>query len=225
MAMNRVFTGEELEEVGRRTVDLLTEAIEAGDVERAKKLAKRMYREFALMHDLYRDWTAGFKDYMYRNYGKDALYQVLRKAAGSTGRPSANVEKLDFRRQVRGLARVLPGDLEAMKVEEDDEKVWMQMQPCGSGQRLLEDGGYGPARNLAMIQKPHPMTWGLADFRIYCTHCPVLAILSIERLGFPAIVATPGEKVASGSCKCCIYKDPKDIPGEVYIMLGQQKPR
>ena len=52
---NRVFTQEELEEMGKRTIDLLTEAIEAGDKERAKKLAGRMYREFSAMHDLYVD--------------------------------------------------------------------------------------------------------------------------------------------------------------------------
>jgi hypothetical protein len=225
MAVSRVFTKEELEEMGRRTVDLLTEAIEEGDEKRAKELAKRMYREFAFMHDLYRDWAAGFMDYIYRNYGEDALYQALRKVAGSPGRPSANTDKQDFRRQVQGLAHVLRGHLEAMKVEEDDEKVCMQMQPCGSGQRLFEEGSYDPPRNLTMIQKPHPMTWGLTDFPIYCTHCPVLVILSIEQLGYPAVVAVPGEKVASGSCKYCIYKDPKDIPEELYIMLGKQKPK
>lgn len=223
--MNRVFAKEELEEMGRRTVDLLTEAIEAGDEKRAKELARRMYREFAFMHDLYRDWAAGFMDYIHRNYGEDALYQALRKVAGAPGGPKANAEKVDFRRQVQGLAHVLRGHLETMKVEEDDEKVCIQMQPCGSGQRLLQDGGYGPPRNLAIIQKPHPMTWGLTDFPIYCTHCPVLEILSIEQLGYPAVVAIPDEKVASGSCKYCIYKNPNDIPEEVYTMVGKQKPK
>jgi len=223
--MNRVFTKEELEEMGRRTVDLLTEAIEAGDDKRAMEMAKRMYREFAFMHDLYRDWAAGFMDYIYRNCGEEALYQALKKVAGAPGRPSAKAQKMDFRRRVQGLAHVLRCHLENVKVEEDDEKVCMQMQPCGSGQRLLEEGGYEPPRNLSMVQKPHPMTWGLTDFPIYCTHCPVLVILSIEQQGFPAIVVTPGEKVASGSCKYCIYKNPQDIPEEVYIKLGKQKPK
>jgi len=106
---NRVFTQEELEEMGKRTIDLLTEAIEAGDKERAKKLAGRMYREFSAMHDLYVDWTAGFMDYIYTNYGEDVLYQALRKVIGASTGPMVDVKKVDFRRRVRGLASVLQG--------------------------------------------------------------------------------------------------------------------
>jgi len=225
MIMNRVFTHEELEEMGRRTVDLLTEAIEAGDKERAKKLASRMYREFSSMHDLYVDWTAGFMDYIYTNYGEDALYQALRKVIGAFVGPMVDVKKVDFRRRVQGLASVLRAHLEAMKVEEDDEKVCITMEPCGSGQRLVQRGAYKPPRNLAMIQEPHPMTWGMSDFPIYCTHSPVLEILSIEQLGYPANVTIPPEKMAGGSCRYCIYKNVEDIPEEVYTRVGKQKPR
>ena len=42
----RVFTDKELEEMGKRTLDLLLEAIDSGDKERARNLAQRMYKEF-----------------------------------------------------------------------------------------------------------------------------------------------------------------------------------
>ena len=223
--MNRVFTQEELEEMGKRTVDLLTEAIEAGDKERAKKLASQMYREFSFMHDLYVDWTAGFMDYIYTNYGEDALYQALRKVIGASIGPMVDVRKVDFRRRVQGLASVLRGHLEAMKVEEDDEKVCITMEPCGSGQRLVQRGAYGPPRNLSRIRKPHPMTWGMSDLPVYCTHSPVLEILAIEQLGYPANITFPSQKIAEGPCRYCTYKNLEDIPEEVYTRVGKSKPR
>lgn len=223
--MNRVFTDQELEEMGTRTVELLAKAVEVGDKEQAKQLASRMCREFSFMHDLYVDWIAGLMDYIYANYGEDALYQALRKVIGAAREPRVDREKVDFRRRVQGLARLLRGHLEAMKVEEDDEKVCIKMEPCGSGQRLMQRGGYEPPRNLTLIQKPHPMTWGLTDFPIYCAHAPVLEILSIEWLGYPGLVAFPAEKVGRESCMFCIYKRIEDIPEEVYTRVGKQKPR
>src|SRR5512137_3077056 len=101
---NRVFTETELTDMGRRTLDLLTEAIEAGEKERAKKLANRMYRESSVIHDLYRDWLAEMMDYVYRNQGEDELYRALRKTIGASLGPMANMEKVDFRRRVEMLA-------------------------------------------------------------------------------------------------------------------------
>jgi hypothetical protein len=225
MIMNRVFTQEELEEMGQRTVDLLTEAIEAGDKERAKKLAKRMYSEFSIMHDVYVDFTAGLMDYIYANYGEDALYQALRKVFGEMPGPLIDAKKVDFRRRVQTAALGLRGHLQPMKVEEDDEKVCVTFESCGSGQRLVQREAYGPPRNLTRIQKPHAMTWGMSDFPVYCTHCPVLEILSIEQFGYPVNVAFPAEKVAEEYCKYCMYKNVEDIPEEVYTRVGKQKPK
>ena len=61
---NRVFTDEELKEMGALTLDLLNHAIEAGDKEEAKRLAKHMYRESLQMHDMYVDWVAGLMDHI-----------------------------------------------------------------------------------------------------------------------------------------------------------------
>jgi hypothetical protein len=229
--MNRIFSDEELKDMSARTADLLTEAIEAGDKERAKRLASRMYREFSFMHDLYVDWSGKFMDHIYTNYGEEALYQALRQVTTPTTRQltddmTKNVMNPDFRLRVEGLAGILRGHLQPIKVNEDDEKVCITMEPCGSGQRLIESGAYEPPCNLTMIQKPHPMTWGMTDFPIYCTHEPVLDILSIEGLGYPSVVVLPPEKVARReSCKFCLYKNVEDIPEEVYTRVGKQKPR
>ena len=230
---NRVFPEEELREMGTATLTLLTEAIEQGDKNKAKSLAKRMSQEFEFMHDLYVDWTAALMDCIYNDQGANALYHALRKAVGTPPRPSNRAQTPDtqspdstsaFRNQVSYLASVMRGHLQPMIIEEDDEKVCMTMKPCGSGQRLMECGAYGPPRNLTMIEEPHVITWGMTNFPIYCTHAPVLEMLSIEQVGYPMTVIYPSEEVATESCRYCIYKNPDDIPDEVYERVGKQKP-
>jgi len=221
---DRIFRQEELNDMGRRTLDLLTEAIEEGQKDRARQTANRMYREFSVIHDLYTNWLADMMDYVYREEGEDGLYRALRKTIGASIGPMADMEKMDFRRRVEMLATILRGHLVALELEEDDEKVCIKMTPCGSGQRLLEAGCYEPPRSLSMISKPHAMTWGLSDFPIYCTHAPIMEILCMERLGRPAFVILPNSRVARRSCRYCIYKDPGDIPDEIYARVGRQRP-
>lgn len=229
---DRFFTDNELSELGISTLDKLTGAIESGNNNEAVNLANQMYREFEYIHDLYVDWTAAFMDYVYRENGIEALYEALRTVVGTPPRPApkcqatgkqANDPESMFRNQVCFLASVLRGHLQPLIIEEDDEKVCITMTPCGSGQRLMECGAYGPPRNLAMIPDPHPITWGMSDFPIYCTHAPMLEILSIKSIGYPGTVIYPADKVATESCRYCIYKNPESIPDEVYQRVGQKK--
>lgn len=223
---NRVFTDQELEEMGARTLDLLTEAIEVGDKEKAKSLAERMYQETLKMHDMYVDWTAGLMDWIYKNCGDDALYQAERKVFGDFTGKMPDLRQIDFRLRVLGTIHALRGHQQPLKIVEDDEKVCITMVPCGSGERLFQKGSYGPPCNLSMIDKPQIMTGGKTDLPVYCTHEPVLELLAIEQLGYPPTPCFLPEKVAreEGGCRFCIYKDFKDIPEEVWTRVGKQKP-
>ena len=78
MNQKRIFTDKELEEMGTRTLDLVLEAIEAGNKEKAKELAQRMYGEFNFLHDGYMFWVTGLQTYIYKNYGIDALEEAER---------------------------------------------------------------------------------------------------------------------------------------------------
>lgn len=225
---NRVFSNQELEEMGALTLDLLIKAIEAGDKEQAESLAKRMYQETLQMHDMYVDWTAGFMDWIYKNHGDDALLQAERKVfSDSMGMEQMpDLRDIDVRLRVLGIIHWLRGHQQPLKVVEDDEKISITMVPCGSGERLFQKGSYGPPCNLSIIQKAQPMTGGRADLPVYCTHEPVLELLAIEHLGYPPSPCFLPENVAreEGGCSFCIYKDFKDIPEEVWTRVGKQKP-
>lgn len=224
MAKNRVFTDQELKEMGARTGDAAIQAVDAGDKERAKRLIARMSKEFQWLHDIYVNWVADLMDHIYREEGEDALYQAMRRVvAGYAGPLAEAYSRADFRRQVIMAATGLRAHLEELVIEEDDEKVTIMMKPCRSGQRLVDSGAYGPPRNLARL-KAHLMTYGTPEFPVYCAHSPVQEIISIEKIGRPTFPCIPAEPIGNGLCKYLIYKDPKAIPEQIYTRVGKKKP-
>jgi hypothetical protein len=76
----RIFTDDELRNMERRTLDVLTEAIEKGDRSEATALAKRMYEEFNYLHDGYMVWVSGLLSYIYKNYGLAEVEKAEREA-------------------------------------------------------------------------------------------------------------------------------------------------
>ena len=73
MSDDRLFSDEELKTLGQRTLDLLEDALDKGENENAKKLARRMYGEFLGMHDLYRDWVTHLLTFIGERDGDDVL--------------------------------------------------------------------------------------------------------------------------------------------------------
>jgi hypothetical protein len=219
----RIFTDEELEEMGKRTLDLLLEAIDSGDKEKAKHLANRMYKEFNYLHDGYFTWVTGLQTYIYQNMGIDAVEEAERQAHTIESKiafiPSGET---DFRTRVENLLGGLRGHLQPITVAEDDEKVTITMEPCGSGERLIKKGGY--EEGLAKVKEPHRITWGMENFPLYCVHCPVMEALDIENTGDFVFCHFVSDPIAEEHCQFVFYKDPALIPGEFYTRIGKKKP-
>ena len=223
MNKKRVFTDQELKQMGRRTLDEVIEAIDAGDRKKARDLAERMYRESNSLHDSAMFWITGLLTYIYNNYGIEALEKAERLAHEINGRVTRKpAGKMDFRSRVQSLASGLHGHLQPMTIEEDDEKVCITMLPCGSGERIIQKGGYEVG--LARIKEPGPLTYGMKDFPIYCVHCPLLEMMEIENTGDFGSVHIITEPIYHGSCRFTFYKDPADIPEEFYTRIGKKKP-
>jgi hypothetical protein len=226
-AMNkkRLFTDRELNEMGTRTLDLVIAAIDAGNKEKAKDLAKRMYREFNYLHDGYMFWVTGLLTYIYKNYGIDAVEKAEREAhtteAKVVFKPS---EKTDLRSRVEHLVGGMRGHLQPIIVKEDDEKISVTMTPCGSGERIIQKGGYQPEAGLARVKEAHRITWGMKDFPIYCVHSPVMEMLDIENTGDFVAAHIVHEPLCEEHCHFTFYKNPKDIPEKLYQRIGKKKP-
>jgi hypothetical protein len=225
MSKKRIFSDKELHEMGRRTLDLVLEAIEAGDKDKAKELAQRMYSEFNHLHDGYMFWVTGLQSYIYKNYGIEAVEEAEREAHTTEAKIVFKPpEKTDFRSLVEHQVSGLRGHLQPITVEEDDEKVSITMLPCGSGERIIQKGGYDPEAGLARVKEPHRITWGMKDFPIYCVHCPVMEMLDIENTGNFRVAHFVSEPLCQESCQFVFYKDPARIPEEYYTRIGKTKP-
>lgn len=230
MNNKRVFTDKELKEMGTRTLDLVIKAIDAGEKDKAKDLANRMYSEFSHLHDGYMCWVTGLQSYIYKNYGIDAVEKAEREAhtieAGTAWKaPETAVKtpvKTDFRSRVEGMVGGLRGHLQPIVVKEDDEKVSITMKPCGSGERIVKKGWY--EAGLARVKEPHRITWGLKNFPIYCVHCPVMEMLDIENTGDFASAHIISDPLCKESCQFVLYKNPADIPDDFYTRIGKKRP-
>ena len=222
MNNKREFTDKELKEMGTRTLDLVKEAIDSGDKKKAKDLADRMYQEFNYLHDGYMVWITGLQSFIYKNFGVDALEKAEREAhtieANTVFKPP---EKTDFRSLVEFQASKMRGHLQPMLIEEDDEKVSITMQPCGSGERIIQMGGY--EAGLSRVQEPHRVTWGQKDFPMYCVHCPVGELLAFDRAGEFTVVKIVSDPIGKEGCHFTLYKDKAAIPEKYYSRIGKKK--
>ena len=225
MSTQRIFTEAELKEMGARTRDLIDDAIDKGELEKAKRLSHRMYAESLYIHDLYLDWSASLLSYIYDHFGDEVLYDALKQSCTPFWKPVCEMfeKEKDFRRKVEMFAMALRGHLQPLEFEEDDEKVCITCRPCGSGERLIREGAYGPPKNFSMVKKPQLITYGKADFPVYCTHEPILEILSMEWSGYPTIVFYCADDMRAGGCRFCFYKHLEAIPEVAYTKLGKKK--
>lgn len=235
--MTRLFSDDELEEMGRRTLDRLLDRVAAEDLPGAEAAARRMFNEFESMHRLYRRWVTATLTFIVERYGEDVLREAMQAGVDAWWTP--NLEKIvegsdDIAQAIRWFASGLRGHLVGLDVEEDDEKVTIQMTPCGSGGRLLEEGAYDGEDSFASLPPSPQLTYGLPDCPVYCAHQPLMELLAVQRYGSPFVVIEPaaycttrGERSIRGGdahCAFVIYKEPAAVPDRYFQRLGITRP-
>lgn len=227
MIEERLFTQEELEELGTRTDELILKAIDDGDTQKAKKLVHRMYGELMAMHDLEVTMVTAALSFIGRRFGDETLHEALHEVLSSwvreAARDYAKVE--DPRRRAQMFAYGLRGHGQKLRVEEDAEKFIFTMEPCGSGGKLVRDGSYGPPPGFYRVKKPQIMTYGKQNYPVYCAHCIFHEIVGIEETGVPLFILIPPDKPGTEPCRMLLFKDRKAIPEEFYERVRKQKPR
>ena len=213
MPEKRVFTDDELKSMGQRNVDAITEAIDAGDLNRAKDLVQRMHRESLAMHDGLTLEITALLTFMGRRYGDEVLYEALLESCRNLLEPlKERLSQADTRRRVVTLAKMLRGHMMPIRIEEDDEKFTFVMEPCGGGGRLITEGNYQPPRDFLKIKDAQPMTFDRKDFPVYCAHHLFDEMVFRELVGYPLYVIDPAENLGEDPCRWYVYKNPEAAP-------------
>jgi hypothetical protein len=229
----RWFTEEELTEMSRPTMDRAIDAIDAGDLDAARQRCEEMKHEWLMLHDLMAESILGLISFIQEELGDAGVHAAWRSQNERGWKHHHDaIHALDRREVVELLAATWrahsgsgvgkhPG---AFTIDEDEEKVTFNMNPCGSGQRLVrkgvyEKGGYG--RTL----EAHDWSFGRKDFPLYCTHCSFMnETLPIEWSGFPLYPSDPPDDYSVDPCTWYWYKDPQDIPERHWSRYGASKP-
>lgn len=226
MSDERVFTDEELKLLSTQTIDRAKAAIDAGDAEEAKRLLDQTYAELAHLHDGYMCWVGGLETWIYEHHGVEELEQAERFAHIVEGKIAFKPSGAKtFKERVVALVNGLHGHVyQPMEVTEDDEKVVVTVNPCGSGGRLMEMGGYEPETGMATIKEACNITFGYEDFPMYCIHCPVMRAQDYERSGDMFFVREFVDGKPGPACQAIFYKDRSKTPDVYYERIGKENP-
>ncbi|MGI5850333.1 MAG: hypothetical protein ACOX8Q_09795 [Christensenellales bacterium] len=232
----RIFTERELQDFSKDCMDLALEAIDDGDLERARYWCRREAETKNLTHDMFVDWLAALCSFICDTNGEETVVQVIRELMVAK---FSNTESVAERRALieeKGLRAWVTWCIElarqhhsypGLTVAEDDEKIIITLNPCGSGGRLINAGLFEGEDGYRKLRKPGPHTWGETDIPVYCVHCPLgQEIIPIE-VGGPGaqfwVHASPFPKKPGDPCIHYLYKNPADIPQEYYERLGMNK--
>ena len=225
--MSRIFTEEELKELGTLTIDKLKAAADKGDAEAVKSLADKMYSQLAFLHDGYMCWAAALLTWIYENYGIEALGEAELFAHTLEAKVAfpPPPKDISIKEAVERHCDALMGHVyQPITVTEDDEKVVVAVTPCGSGGRLIQKGAY--EKGYATIKEKCPTTWGLGDLPIYCCHCPVMEIMRCDAGEISRFVQYDGDsgKSIGPDCESVFYKNKADVPEEYFKRIGKDRP-
>jgi hypothetical protein len=231
----RWFDPSELAELSRPTMDKVLEAIDAGDLDTARSLAKGMRHEWRFLHDLMAESMLGLVTFIQQELGDEGVERAWREALGrGWKRDTAQIGDRDRRDVVLALAATWrahstsgvgphPG---AFTVTEDDEKFTFSMNPCGSGQRMWRRGFYAGDNPYGVTAEAHDWSYGRKGFPLYCTHCTFMnEILPIEWYGVPLYPSKAPEDFDHDPCVWFWFKDPEAIPEEYWSRYGYEKGR
>ena len=213
-----LLTEAEKREMGSLTSDLALQAIDAGDLEKAKSLIHRLVAESKGIHDAFLAWLTSMQGFIYREMGPDAFYRSqvdgYGQALASWPEPAAPET---FRGQIEDFVLKLRSHAMPVTIEEDEEKVTMMMVGCGSGARLIQNGFYDKEKGGkgVTIEDAAPFTFGRKDFPIYCTHCAIGQMMALESGTDPKNLTTiiePAAELSTGLCRFHLYKAPGRVP-------------
>jgi hypothetical protein len=236
--LKRNLRRDDWDDLGIPTQEQIVAAIDDGRLEEAKELARYIIPEGKGLHDLFCDWIYDIYSKIGAEYGDEAVYKMTRSTQGTwmMKRTWKAFTRMSVEDQVYLTCEIMrshrggPKQDGALEVIEEDDRISIKMDPCGSGGRMRRgdpvDGTpsrLGPPYNFGVTSKPYPWSFGIKGVPYYCLHCAANEILPIEWGGYPLWVTGYNED-HQAPCYWHFYKKPELIPEKYFTRLGFKKP-
>ena len=202
-------------------------AIDAGDAEGAKALIDRAVTQWAGLQDYSINWITSLLTFITDELGEAAVERALRRTGDEFVRPRRDAGTrwgdLPASARAKVIARSMLGNMGAVDVSEDDEKITLSFR-CGSGGKLIDDGRYEGEHPYAVLRERSGRTFSRDELWVYCAHCSVNnEIQPVEWGEAPTSVEHPPVR-AGEPCVHHVYKDLDAIPADAYERIGIPPP-
>jgi hypothetical protein len=225
---DRVLSDAEVEKMQTPLWDQAKAAIDAGDPEGAKALIDRAVTQWSGLKDYSINWITSLMTFIADELGEEAIERALRKTGDEFVRPRRDSGTqwgdVPAAQRAKVIARSMLGNMGAVEVSEDDEKIVLAFE-CGSGGKLIETGAYEGEHPYRTLTETSGRTFMRDSLPVYCAHCSVNnEIQPVEWGETPTSIEHPPER-AGERCVHHIYKDVNAIPDEAYVRIGQPPPR
>lgn len=195
-------------------------ATAADQIDRAEKQARQL-KQYSIR------WIAELLSWIGETEGEAAVEAALRRFGernlAERALPENDWWSLPAEVRAKVVARAMLANGAEVELDEDDEKIVMSFR-CGSGGWLIDSGAYEGDDALLVLSEPGPRTFGRESMWVYCAHCSVNnEMQAVESTGRLTSVEFPPERPGE-PCVHHVYKQPSDIPEEIYVRIGMTKP-
>jgi hypothetical protein len=242
--IRRLFTDEEMEEMGIPLSLRLERAVESRDLAAIQGLARIMDAELVRAKDPQGIFIAGLLSYIARNLGEEKVEEVLHWVAELIMSPFfKDIEGLDKKTEIEMWCMVWRAHGSTFWVEEEDDKFVFRGKPLGACHRMWSSayqpkverispdrvryptfGCYMEPGSCHLMREPRGITTMKENYPVYSTHCHMLhEIFAIEQRGYPIWIEVHPLDSRDEETVHIHYKEPQDWPEEVYKNLGLER--
>lgn len=202
-------------------------AIERGDPDAATELIDRSVDQWASLKDYSINWITSLLTFIGEELGEEAVERALRRTGDEFVAPRRDTgtswDDLPAAARAKVIARAMLGNMGAVEVDEDDEKITLSFR-CGSGGKLIDDGRYEGEHAYLTLRERSGRTFDRDALWVYCAHCSVNnEIQPVEWGSAPTSIEYPPERPGE-ACVHHVYKDVSDVPAAAYERIGKEPP-
>lgn len=228
-------------------IDKFATACLSGDAGGAQALLEAARQSWRLTHDRKHDWLCFLITFAAEQLGEDRIGPLwdLLLAPSYELYQRYDIEntpwETSFELLVQIMAEALRGHLSGpgrrgdIEFIDEGHRIGFRFAPCGSGGRTYQadpDDGVGPRMeppySFGITRNKHDWAWNRTGICYYCAHCcAAMELEPIRMFGYPARVVDPPswpEARSGAHCTWWVYRDPRDVPEEVYARVGRKKP-